>query len=240
MKLTKLTILATAATFVLGVFSSKAGIGIVTNYSKVNFSLTVTTNGQSTSKTVTGGTLYKYPTATVKAGNKQLLDLAAHWDTNNLTHTWPAGAQLVVGWDQPWDGDVLVVDKTRTNVLYNCDSGPAYFYVEFDYDDGAYTGTELSADPGYDTWTETYTAYFYLYDDGTFLPYTDITAYGGNKQTFKQSWDASGKYTTWSDSESAKFPFNGDNMFLDRGWHTTVTGSVSASGKGKSYNWYWY
>ena len=145
-----------------------------------------------------------------------------------------------MGWESKWDGDVLVVDKTGTNVLYNADSGPAYFYVEFDYEDGAYTETELDADPGYDTWKETLTADFYLYDDGTFLPYTDISSYGGDTQTFKQSWDASGKYTTWSDSESAKFPFTGDEYFLDSGSETTVSGTVSASGKGKGMNWYWY
>ena len=99
MKSTKLAILATAATLVFCVSSAKAGIGIMTNYSKVNFSLIITTNGQYTSKTVTGGTLYKYPTATVKIGNKQLLDLAAHWDTNTgpyLARRRPTGCGLGV------------------------------------------------------------------------------------------------------------------------------------------------
>ena len=236
MKSTKLALLATAATLAFCASSAKAAIGVVTNYSKANFSFVITTNGQSTSKTVTGGTLYTYPTGTVKIGNKQLLDLTAHWAST----TWPAGAQLVVGWDAPWDGDVLVVDKTGTNVLYNCDSGSAYFYVEFDYEDGAYTETYLDADPGYDTWKETLESYFYLYDDGTYLPYTDLWSYGGDKQAFKQSWDASGNYTTWSDSESAVFPYTGDEYFMDSGSYTTFSGKVTASGKGKSYNYYWY
>jgi hypothetical protein len=240
MKPIKLAILATAATFVLGVSNSKAAIGVTTNYSKVNFSLTVTTNGLSTSKTVTGGTLYTYPTGTVKIGNKQLLDLTAHWAGADRTIDPWKSAKLVVGWDSTWDGDVLVVDKTGTNVLYNADSGSAYFYVEFDYYDGAYTETELDADPGYEAWMETHTAYFYLYDDGTYLPYTDIWSYGGDKQSFKQSWNASGNYTTWSDSESAVFPYTGDEYFLDSGEETTCSGTVSASGSGKGDNYYWY
>jgi hypothetical protein len=239
MKPTKLTILCTVAAFVLGVYSAKASIGVTTNNSKVKFSFTVTTNRPSTSKAVNGGTLYKYSTGTFKVGNKQLLDLATQWaGADRTVDPWKT-ASLVVGWESAWDGDVLVVDKTGTNVLYDCDTGVAYFYVEFNDYDGSYTETYLDADPGYETWTETYTAYFELYDDGTFLPYTYFYIYGGNKQTFKQSWDASGNYTTWSDSESSTYPYNADCYFLDNS-RTTVTGSISASGKGKGMNWYWY
>jgi len=41
-------------------------------------------------------------------------------------------AQLVVGWSQGWNGDVLVVDKTGTNVLFDANySSDAYFVVNF-------------------------------------------------------------------------------------------------------------
>ena len=235
MKSTKLALLATAAALAFGVSSAKAAIGVVTNYSKVTFSLVITTNGPTTSKATSGGTLYKYPTGTVKIGNKQLLSALGLWSTN----TWPAGAQLVVGWDQPWDGDVLVVDKTRTNVLYDADTGSSYFYVDWTDDYGAYKETYLDAVPGYENYTENNTVYFYLYDD-TYLPYMDLWAYGGEKQTYKQSWDASGNYSGWSDSDSIMIPFTGDQYYFDSGSETTFSGKITSSGKGKGWSWYWW
>ena len=237
MKSTKLALLATAATLAFCASSAKAAIGVVTNYSKANFSFVITTNGPSTSKTVTGGYLYKYPTGTVKIGNKQLLSATALWSGT----TWPAGAQLVIGWDQPWDGDILVVDKTGTNVLFDAYASAyptAYFYVDFEYDYGAYTETYLDADPGYENWTETGDAYFYFYDD-TYLPYMDLWAYGGETTTYKQSWDATGKDNGWSVSDSIKIPFTGDEIYLDNDY-TTLSGKVTTAGKGKSYAYYWW
>jgi hypothetical protein len=235
MKLNKLAFTAVAAALALGAFSAKASIGIVTNYSKLTVSGLVTTNVYSAS-----GNLEKWTAKTAKFGNKQLLDLFAHWDGT----TWPTGAQLVVGWDSIWDGDVLVVDKTGTNVLYDAStgsgSGAAYFYVDFDDEEGCYSEAYLDASPGYESWTEQYTADFELYDDDYYLPYTYFSAYGGNAQKFKQSWDANGNYTTWSDSESAVFPNNGDQYWLDFGSETTVSGKIGASGKGKGMNWYWF
>lgn len=64
MKLTKLTILATAATLALGVYSAKAAPGTVTNYSKLNVSLTITTNLPSTYDTSTSK--YTYTTKKIK------------------------------------------------------------------------------------------------------------------------------------------------------------------------------
>ena len=236
MKLTKLTILATAATFVLGVSSAKAGIATVTNYSKLNVSATIITNELTVS-----GSKYTYTTKKAKIGNKQLLDLFAGWDGADRTVNPWKSAKLVVGWSQGWDGDVLVLDKTGTNVLFDASAGyhyayDYYFYVDFWDEYGVGNDSGKEADPGYYAGTDTGTAYFELYDDYYYLPYTDLSGYGGNKQTFKQSWDINGAYTTWSDSETAKFPYNGGNYYRDQGSDVTVTASISAKGKGKGYN----
>lgn len=234
MKLTKLAIVAAAATLVVGVSSARAGEGVTTNYSILNFKTTIVTNGTSSSK----GNLTIYPVGKVKAGNKQLLDLFANWAGT----TWPTGAKLVVGWDAPWDGDVLVVDKTRTNVLFDASSDVssyAYFYVDFNDEDGAYKEQYLDADPGYNNWTESYGADFELYDDDFNLYYTEIYCYGGNTQTFKQAWDASGNGTKWSDKEKAMFNYCYDHEFV---FNTSMsaTTKITASGHGIGYNPYWY
>ena len=55
MKLIKFGILAVAATFILGTFSAKATpiiIGTVTNFSKLNISLVITTNTNQSPSTM--------------------------------------------------------------------------------------------------------------------------------------------------------------------------------------------
>lgn len=234
MKLTKLTILATAATFVLGVSSAKATISSVTNYSKLNVSATIITNELTVS-----GSKYTYTTKKAKIGNKQLLDLFAGWDGADRTVNPWKSAKLVVGWSQGWDGDVLVLDKTGTNVLFDADYNPdAYFTVDFHGAPGAYNGYYIEADPGSENWTVQHSADYTLYDNDYYLNYTDLSGPGGDTQKFKESWNASGDGTGWSDQESATFPYQGDQYFLDVGDNTTVSGTISASGKGKGVNSY--
>lgn len=232
MKLTKLASLALLATVALEACSAKAAIiGITTNYSKLTCSFTITTNAADVYNAATS--TYTYKTKSAKYGNKQLLGLMSTWSTN----AFPAGVMLVVGWESQWDGDVLVIDKSG-NVYWDASSGPAYFYVTFNEDDGAYSETYVDKDPGSDKWKQTYTGYFQLFDD-TYIPYTYIWGYGGNSQSFSQAWDANGNYTKWSDSESFTIPFNGHQYLLDQSYGTT-SGKITASGSGKGNNYYWY
>src|ERR1700744_3959596 len=94
-------------------YSGQASIGVTTNFNKLNISIVVTTN--ATPVTVDNVTTWKASRA--KLANKDLLTIFA--GTNFANTIFPTGAQLVVGWDDPWQGDVLVVDKSGTNVLYD-------------------------------------------------------------------------------------------------------------------------
>lgn len=235
MKLTTLSTLAAMAALALCVSNAKAvPAATVTNYSRLNITGVITTN----LPTMTSGNLWERPVRTTKFGNKQLLDIFAHWaDT-----TWPTGAQLVVGWNSPWYGAVLVVDQTGTNVLFDASSGVvsnetslAYFYVDFFDEFGAHNESGIVTNPGYYAVTDTGTAYFNFYDDNYYLPYTSISVDGGNKQVFKQTWNSKGAPKGWSDLEIAKFPNHGDQKFLNTGWDITVSGSISASGHGTGY-----
>lgn len=237
MKLSRLAFVSIA--IVLGATSVKAAIGVTTNYSKLSVSITVSTN----SAMIVSGNAWEFPVKTIRFGNKQLLNWFAGWDGADRTSEPWRSAQLAIGWD--WGGDVLVVDKTGTNVLFDAmgdhdEEVPThFFYVDFWYQTGANRSSGVYGANGSYAVVETGTAHFELYDQDYYLPYTDLSCYGGNRQNFKQSWDANGAYTNWSDSESAKFPYNGNQVFLNGGPvinGTTATATISAVGKGKGGN----
>jgi hypothetical protein len=236
MKLTKLTILATAATLVLGIYSTKAAPGSTTRNSKLNVSLTIVTNTPfigSKSDNTWSRSIQK-----AKIGNKQLLDLFANWAGATRTNEPWKSAQLVIAWD--WGYDVLVVDKTGTNVLFDASAGypegSHYFYVDFWDEYGVGNESGVDANPGNYAVVDTGTAYFELYDDDYYLPYTDLWGYGGNMQDFKQSWNGEAT-ANWSDTETATFSYNGYQYYLDGDSDTTCYGTITASGNGTGYNY---
>jgi hypothetical protein len=233
MKPNKFGTLAVAAVIALGAYSAKAA-DVTVNHSTLNVSISVTTNGPEI--TIAGiAHSWKDPLVTTKIGNKQLLDLFAHWNISDRSVEPWKSAKLVVGWD--WSDDVLVVDKTGTNVLFDADYAPdAYFIVDFFDEYGVGNDGGVDFNPGHYAGTDTDSADFTLYDDNYYLDYTDISGYGGNKQTFNQSWDSNGNYTTWTDSESATFPYAGDQTLNGWGPDATTTATIKASGSGKGFN----
>ncbi len=212
--------------------------GITTNFTPVNISITVTTNGVEKSPSTD---TYTRATGKAKIDNSTLLKIFAHWAG---VSSWPAGTKLVIGWDEPWNGNVLVVDKNGTNVLYNTYSTNSnYFYLDF-YDDSDYVGAssykEVDKDPGSYADDESFYGYFELYDDDVYLPYTYIYGYGNTTISYTQNWDANHKYTTWTQSTELK---NGEYNYYEMYYldeeYVTVSGSVTSSGSGKGEN-YWY
>lgn len=162
----------------------------------------------------------------------------ANWDGDDRTVDPWKSAKLVVGWSQGWDGDVLVVDKTGTNVLMDANYDIyAWFTVDFFNDSGSYTGYYIDNAPGSEKWTEKYSASCSLYDDDYALYYTDCSISGGNTESFKESWNASDVGTGWSDKESAIFPDQGGQELLYN-TGTSISGKISATGKGPGVNSY--
>jgi hypothetical protein len=232
----KLTLMAMTATLALGYQAQATSfIGTVTNYSKLNVSIVVKTNGTST----TVGNVTKYPVGTVRFSNKDLLALFERSEWAN--QTFPDGAQLVVGWDNAWGGDALVVDATGTNVIADVtylNSGAQQFYV-FTYENGDYTDTYNGNDPGYETWNEDYMYYVQLEDDALNLY---LWGYPSGRQHFIQNWDANGDYSTWSDSEviALRGGMGGDQEVNNNSSGSVVSGTISFNGHGKGVNTYWY
>jgi hypothetical protein len=213
-----------AAAFTLCASSAKAGtpgIGMTTNFTPLNVSITVITDGveKVTSSADT------YPVGQAKINNSYLLTLFGHWAGTN----WPSGAKLVIGWDEPWTGDVLVVDKTGTNVLYNASTNEDnYFYVDYlDYE-GAGTWKYSSTD----TYTEYNLGYFELYDDDVYLPYTFFYGYGGTTFTFTQNTSS---HPTWNVNATLNGVYTADDFYFLNRYDVTVTGNANTSGSGKGY-----
>ena len=234
LKLTSLTLIVGAA---LAASNAKAVSSVTMFNSPLNVSGTITTNTPEKGS----GSSWNIGTKTSKYGNKQLLDLFAAWngiEDRSTNADWKS-AKLVIGWD--WGYDVLVVDKSGTNVLFDATEGvgggSAYFLVDFFDEYGVGKESGKDADPGFYSVTDTGTADYELYDNDFYLPYTDVYGTGGNTQTFKQTWDANDDGKTWTDSESAKFLYSGNQSFLNIGPDVTSTAKITANGKGKGYNY---
>lgn len=223
--------LAIAAAIASFGYKAEASIGTTSSYSDINISMVVATN--TPSQTINGTT--KNSIGFAKIGNKQLLNVFAGWaDT-----TWPAGAKLVVGWD--WSGDVLVVDSTGTNVLFDADyQESAYFYIDYRDEWGAGQNAYHSGTPGFYQRYALDSADVEFYDDYYYLPYTYIYCYGVNTHLFQQSWNSNNG--TWLDQETIVCPFEGDQEFraTTPWWETSARVSIGVSGAGSGYNPYWW
>lgn len=250
MKHIKLFIVALALLF--GASSARAYsiIGIVTNYSTLDISLVITTNPAS----VVVGKSTKWTVGAVKFTNTQLLELFSEWAGTG----WPTGAQLVQGWDNEWYGDVLVVDKTGTNVLYDAtadyyNTQTHYFYLDIFAGYGSYNETQSDVDPGSESFTWFNSGYFALFDDNYYLPYTYLYSYGPNTEVYSENWNDLGNeiggVTKWSDSETftinnaSESVLNSPMYFVNSAQSYadfTISGSITSKGKGKSGPVYLY
>ncbi len=225
------------------------GIAITTNFSALSVSITVITNGpefvSGSGRTLTG----VIGKSTIN--NTFLLNLFGHWANTN----WPSGSKLEISWDLNQGtngGDVVVTDKTGTNVLYDASAGTNnYFIVYYFLDPGASylkgtaTGTNIinpeSASNSYSSFTYTTydDGYCELLDNNVYLPYTDLYLFGGATVTFTQNWSTQNVPTTWSGKADLTSADNANNWFLDI-QYTTASGTVDTSGSGKGLNNYFY
>jgi hypothetical protein len=212
-------------------------VGSTTNYSKVNISLTITTNGVNTTK----NGVTKVNIGSVKISNASLLALFAQWTTNDLGVWQSAGAQLEFDW---LSYQLIVADKTGTNVLFYAGTGVdngtinAYFTLDWFNAYGPYTETYTDSSPGSDSVVGFSTASFELYynnsSDATQLQ--DIFCYGPDVQKYKETWNNTS--ANWTDAE--KFSVNYSGLTYNNETESQVTGAISANGKGPGYNSYFY
>ncbi len=210
------------------------GIGMTTNFTALNVSITVITNGP----VMASGNTSSSAVGKVTINNNYLLKVFSYWAHQ---YAWPAGTKLVIGWDDPWDGDVLVVDGSGTNVLFDASNTgvDAGFTVQFGRYGGAASGKEVSndSDPVSFNHTSHSRGYFELADDNVYLPDTDLSLNASSSVTFTQNLNAEGYGTTWNLTASltAGDDARGEVFLGNSG--VTVNGTVSTSGSGKGANY---
>jgi hypothetical protein len=245
MKLIKLASLALAAAGIFGVYNAGAApIGVTTNSTALNVTITIVTNTPTkTSNSNSTSVTYTSSIKAVKYNNQYLLKLFQLWaaaGTNSPTFAI-TGAKLVIGWDDPWDGDVLVVDSTGTNVLYDASTGSegsngdtTYFCVDFQDQEGASTSKNTEGDSGSEKYTAYNTGKYMIYDDNLVLPYTKIKSTGSSKVTYSDSWKNDAP-VGWRLSAVGTFPLIGGQMFNNQGCNdTSVSAVIKTSGSGKN------
>jgi hypothetical protein len=238
MKLIKLATMALATAGMFGVYNAGAAvftIGVTTISTPLSVAITLVTNGPSTTK----GDTTTSTTKSVKINNKWLISVFSHWSTNAFSVT---GAKLVMGWDAPWYGDVLVVDKTGTNVLFdasNTGNESVEFVADFDDESGASTEKYVDDQPGSDTYTEYNAGDMYFDDADYYLDDTFIRLYGSSKVTFNQKWNKDGVNSSWNLSAMGMMPLEGDS-FLDGSDEASAKATLKTNGSGKGGNGYWY
>ncbi len=204
--------------------SVKAVLPVVTNYSTVTITAILTTNALV--QTSTG---IKAIIGSKKLVTKDLLALLESPDFANFP--FPTGARLVIGWDASWNGDVLVVDKTGTNVLYDATLGTDGNNVTINLynQTGSASYNYSTNNTGAFTLVWHNNGSFALTDSGASL---NITGAGPCTDNFTFKGFDSDNNATWSDSQSFNMygahEANGVSFFAG-----TLTGSIKVSGKGK-------
>lgn len=226
-----------AASLAFYATDAKAGIGIVTNYDTVALSVTIITNGLL--EPINGG--YKASIGEMKLVTKDFLNLLTNSDFAGTN--FPAGAKMVLGWDTNWDGDVLVVDKTGTNVLYDATSnnGNKTNATISIYPFGTGIQRFIWKESGSYTLTEQHTGNFFFIDRGSQM---QIFANANGPCTDHFSWKVISSDNTdlWSDSQD--FTLYGFYSESFTPWYPpllippvfgTVNGSIKLSGHGEGY-----
>ena len=236
MKLTKLAAAALMGMVAMGAngaASQETGgiVGTTTDYMKLNFTLVL--SSQQPSHTTGNKTTYQFNT--VKLTNKDILNQLAFLAQT----TWPQGAQLEYDFTgsygesvskDGYDGQLIVADKTGTNVLFYAGDGVdnegiyGYFNLQPFYEPGVYNETYVDATPGSDNWQEYYNSYFQFYIDDSFDEfdnYMNLSGYGLNTETHSDAWTS--KSATGSEAISM-LPV-GTGWYQDR-YNNLLTGNI--------------
>jgi hypothetical protein len=228
---------AVVASLALCVTSAKASsAGITTNYNTVNISLTITTN--SLVETANG---VKSIIKSQKLVTKDLLNMLTGSDFAGFP--FPTGSKLVMGLDGNWNGDLLVVDKSGTNVLYDA----THNYGEFDvatvvinpYNQTGAPNLTLTEGSKTDNLNVTWynNASFQLMDQNANInitgtgPCTEHFVLNGftiGTSTNIPSWTDSQRFAVYGASET-----NGISSFESHAG--TLSGSIMMSGSGKGF-----
>jgi hypothetical protein len=236
-------VIAAVAALVLGTSSASAsGPTTTTNDIILTLTLTISTNSVS----FASDSNYTYKVTSVKLTNKNLLAILEGSDFAN--QPFATGDQIAIAYD--WNGDVVVVDKTGTNVLYdatanygnsnNATLAISLATVSLARVRGAESVAFNYKPSGSINYTMDNVGSFTLLDNPN---NTYISGNGSSTVAFSQALIKGKDFTTnnpfasWTDS--AKFSLSGaNNQFGLNQTNVTISGTITAKGKGTSVNLY--
>lgn len=151
----------------------------------LNFNLYVQQQALNEANPSGDGKTYLWTMDKTKVGNKTMLSYMAEIFNTN----WPAGARLRYSGH---DDQVVVTDKTGTNVIFYCGDGvnnanrQAYMMIDWYYDQGPYKGKVVDAIPGSEDFTGYWRGmiglYYENFDDETV--YLDLYGDGLNVENY--------------------------------------------------------
>lgn len=241
MKAIKTLICALAAIVALAFGASSArATQFTTNDIILTFALTISTNSQS----FVSDSNYTYKVTSVKLTNKNLLAILAGSDfaSENVSND-----QIAIAYDAPWSGDIVIVDKTGTNVVYdvtsnNGNSNNATLAVNLvTVESAKIRGAQSMAF----SYKPSGVIGSTMYNEGSFTLLDNpnninITGTGSSTVTFSQTLSPGAQFTnnpfaSWTDSANFKF-FGATNRFGLNQTNVTVSGTITGKGKGKNGN----
>jgi hypothetical protein len=237
-------VIAAVATLTLGASSAHAVISTTANDIILNLALTISTN-TAASVPVTASNYYTVKMLSAKLVNKNLLAILGGNDFAKTT--FGTGDQIAIAYDYPWNGDVVVVDKSGSNVLYDAtynygNSNNATFAINLSEESGTFNEKYNYKPSGAVSVTAYDSGSFTLLDGTNNL---NLTGSGPSAVTFNQTLSSTKTFSTnpfsaWADSSSFSFYGSSNESALSATNYVTVSGTIKGRGKGKGENAYFY
>lgn len=229
--------MAITMTVALALCGTSANAGTTNYYSNLSINLTI----EYTLETSSLDGKFKDTIHSEKINNKSLLDLFATADFADKS--FPSGAQLVMSWDGAQAGHVLVMNQSKSDILYDATEGTTNtidslipiivtnsFSINFFNAKGARKGTGNSNNPGGYNLTQYNFANMSLMDNGSVANHgalvIAITGAGPCAETSKVSRNADGNVMSWTDSED--FTVAGAGVIAPGISQSTFNGTIKA------------
>lgn len=208
---------------------------LTTNDVILTISLTISTNSF---KEINASNT-EYTVRSKKMVNKDLLILLGSDEFANTTFS--NGDQIAIAYDEPWNGHVVVVDKSGTNVLFDATSNNGStntLAIELRQEIGTFSLVPNYKPSGSDVFT--------YYDSGSFILVdttntTSFTTSGPSTIKFTQNYSpakefSTNQYSSWSVTTTFN-PFGAGGQVLNANG-AVVTGTIKGKGSGKGRNFF--
>lgn len=228
-----------AVTLAFCTFNAQARpVTLATNDIILNLALTVQTNADVD---VTNIGNFTIPVGLSKFANKDLLQLLGGGNGFS-TQTFSNGDQIAIAYDPPWFGDVVVVDKTGTNVLFdatknNNDTNDTLAINIIAGNGSKYEKVNFKAGGSMTVTTYFAGSFTLLNTNGIHIIASGPSTIKFNQTLTGGAGFADNLYASWTESATFKL-FGASDEAADNQGGVTINGTITVKGKGKGLNSY--